>query len=59
MVDEDLKGLFAKDVVMMKYIGIHPVVVHGGGPQIGRFLKKLKAITLELFVCDLFFNHFG
>jgi acetylglutamate kinase len=41
MVDEELKDLFAQDVVMMKYIGIHPVVVHGGGPQIGSFLKKL------------------
>lgn len=41
MVDEELKDLFAKDVVMMKYIGIHPVVVHGGGPQIGSLLKKL------------------
>jgi acetylglutamate kinase len=41
MVDDELKYLFAKDVVMMKYIGIHPVVVHGGGPQIGSFLKKL------------------
>lgn len=41
MVDTELKDLFAKDVVMMKYIGIHPVVVHGGGPQIGNFLKKL------------------
>ncbi len=41
MVDEDLKDNFARDVVMMKYIGIHPVVVHGGGPQIGSFLKKL------------------
>jgi acetylglutamate kinase len=41
MVDAELKDLFAKDVVMMKYIGIHPVVVHGGGPQIGSFLTKL------------------
>ena len=41
MVDEDLKDKFARDVVMMKYIGINPVVVHGGGPQIGGFLKKL------------------
>jgi acetylglutamate kinase len=41
MVDEELKDDFARDVVMMKYIGIHPVVVHGGGPQIGTFLKKL------------------
>ncbi|MCE5282458.1 MAG: acetylglutamate kinase, partial [Deltaproteobacteria bacterium] len=41
MVDEDLKDSFARDVVLMKYIGINPVVVHGGGPQIGSFLKKL------------------
>jgi acetylglutamate kinase len=33
--------MFALDVVMMKYIGINPVVVHGGGPQIGRTLEKL------------------
>jgi acetylglutamate kinase len=32
--------MFAMDVVMMKYIGINPVVVHGGGPQIGTYLKK-------------------
>lgn len=41
MVDEDLKYLFARDVVMMKYIGLHPVVVHGGGPQISSYLKRL------------------
>lgn len=41
MVDDELKDKFAQDVVMMKYIGINPVVVHGGGPQIGGFLKKL------------------
>ncbi|PKN77052.1 MAG: acetylglutamate kinase [Deltaproteobacteria bacterium HGW-Deltaproteobacteria-10] len=41
MIDDDLKDKFARDVVMMKYIGINPVVVHGGGPQIGSFLKKL------------------
>ncbi len=41
MVNETLKETFALDVVMMKYIGINPVIVHGGGPQIGR--------TLELF----------
>ncbi|HET6460241.1 MAG TPA: hypothetical protein VFG29_05580 [Syntrophales bacterium] len=33
MVDAELKDLFAKDVVMMKYIDIHPVVIHGGGPS--------------------------
>ena len=41
MVDEELKRSFALDVLMMKYIGINPVVVHGGGPQIGTFLKKM------------------
>ncbi|MEN6507908.1 MAG: acetylglutamate kinase [Smithella sp.] len=41
MIDEDLKDKFARDIVMMKYIGMHPVVVHGGGPQIGSVLAKL------------------
>ncbi len=41
MVDEDLKDNFARDVVMMKYIGINPVVIHGGGPQISRVLNRL------------------
>jgi len=41
MVDETLKESFAKDVVMLKYIGINPVIVHGGGPQIGQMLKSL------------------
>ncbi|MFH1092228.1 MAG: acetylglutamate kinase [Pseudomonadota bacterium] len=42
MVDEELKKCFAQDVVLLKYVGINPVVVHGGGPQIGRFLKRLN-----------------
>jgi len=42
MVDEELKNSFANDVVLMKYIGINPVIVHGGGPQIGDMLKKLN-----------------
>lgn len=45
MVDNELKDNFARDVVMMKYIGINPVVVHGGGPQIGDFLKKLGKVS--------------
>jgi acetylglutamate kinase len=40
MVDDELKDKFAQDIVLMKYIGINPVVVHGGGPQIGDHLKK-------------------
>jgi acetylglutamate kinase len=39
MVSEELKDNFALDVVMMKYIGINPVIVHGGGPQIGKMLE--------------------
>jgi acetylglutamate kinase len=42
MVDENLKKNFALDIVLMKYVGLNPVVVHGGGPQIGSFLKKLS-----------------
>ena len=41
MVDEGLKDSFARDVVLMKYIGMHPVVVHGGGPQIGQTMKRM------------------
>lgn len=42
MIDEDLKNSFARDMVMLKLIGINPIVVHGGGPQIGDLLKKLN-----------------
>ena len=41
MTDEDLKQSFAQDVVLMKLVGINPVIVHGGGPQIGSLLKQL------------------
>jgi len=41
MVDERLKNGFARDMVLMKLVGIHPVVVHGGGPQIGDLLKRI------------------
>ncbi len=41
MGDADALAAFARDVVLMKQIGIHPVVVHGGGPQIGRMLERL------------------
>ena len=41
MVDEGLKDSFARDIVLMKYIGMHPVVVHGGGPQIGQTMKRM------------------
>ncbi len=42
MVDEDLKTNFAKDIILLKTIGINPVVVHGGGPQINEVLKAMN-----------------
>jgi acetylglutamate kinase len=41
MVDETLKNSFARDIVLMKRVGINPVVVHGGGPQISQLLNRL------------------
>jgi acetylglutamate kinase len=41
MVDEELKDSFAQDIVLLKYVGINPVVVHGGGPQINEMLEKM------------------
>jgi acetylglutamate kinase len=41
MVDNRLKESFARDIVLMKAVGINPVVVHGGGPQIGELLERL------------------
>jgi len=45
MEDENLKKEFAKDIVLLKYVGINPVIVHGGGPRIGKFLNELKIPT--------------
>ncbi|GAB3487906.1 acetylglutamate kinase [Marinomonas epiphytica] len=42
MTDETLQAGFARDIVLMKAVGIHPIVVHGGGPQIGEMLAKLN-----------------
>jgi acetylglutamate kinase len=41
MVDEQLKQDFARDITLLKFIGINPVIVHGGGPQINSVLKKM------------------
>jgi len=41
MIDEELQSSFAEDVALLKYVGINPVVVHGGGPQIDKMLEKL------------------
>ncbi len=42
MGDDELSRLFAKDVVLLRQVGMNPVVVHGGGPQIGEMLERLK-----------------
>ncbi|WP_181697748.1 acetylglutamate kinase [Nocardia sp. GTS18] len=41
MIDDDLKSAFAADMAFLRTVGVHPVVVHGGGPQINAMLKKL------------------
>ncbi|MFM7842358.1 MAG: acetylglutamate kinase, partial [Nitrospira sp.] len=41
MTEDSLKDKFAQDIVLMKYVGINPVIVHGGGPQIDEMLKRL------------------
>ena len=42
MIDDDLKRNFARDIVLMKLVGMNPIVVHGGGPQIGELLERLN-----------------
>jgi acetylglutamate kinase len=42
MVEEKLKQSFALDIILMKYVGMNPIVVHGGGPQIGKLLNELS-----------------
>lgn len=41
MIDEQLRSSFSRDIVLMKRVGMNPIVVHGGGPQIGDLLKRL------------------
>lgn len=48
MVDESLREGFARDVVLMKYVGLHPVVVHGGGPQIDETMEAMGAQSERL-----------
>ncbi len=45
MVDVELQKSFALNVILLKYIGINPVIVHGGGPQIGQMLKQLNIVS--------------
>ncbi len=41
MTDETLRHAFARDVVLLKYVGMHPIIVHGGGPQIGETMRRM------------------
>jgi acetylglutamate kinase len=41
MLDDELREAFATDVVLLKYVGINPIVVHGGGPEITRYMERL------------------
>ncbi len=45
MIDEALKSSFAQDIVLLKQVGVNPVIVHGGGPQIGSLLKRIGKET--------------
>jgi len=45
MINEELKHNFALDILLMKYVGINPIIVHGGGPQISELLKRLDIET--------------
>jgi len=45
MITDELTQTFARDIVLMKLVGMNPIVVHGGGPQIGELLEKLKIPT--------------
>ena len=49
MTEPALKEGFARDVVLLKLIGLHPVIVHGGGPQINEMLEKKSAKGRNLF----------
>jgi len=48
MIDEDLKHGFAQDVVLLKYVGLNPVVVHGGGPQIDEVLRRMNVRSVRV-----------
>lgn len=45
MIDDNLRDSFARDITLMKYVGLNPVVVHGGGPQIDEMLKSMGVVS--------------
>ena len=51
MRDEELREAFARDVVLLKYVGMNPVIVHGGGPEITHYMERMAEV--ELFTSDL------
>ena len=53
MTDEELKESFAQDIVLLKYVGINPVVVHGGGPQIDEVLGRWASRAGTYVGCGL------
>ncbi len=53
MTDPSLHECFARDVVLMKLVGMNPIVVHGGGPQIGKLLDRQALNLGSLAVCVL------
>ena len=46
MIDEDLKTLFAEDIALLRYVGINPLIVHGGGKEISKWMHKLGKETV-------------
>ena len=52
MINDDLKEMVMKDIALMKYVGIRTVIVHGGGPDITGFLKKVgkKPVRIQSFL---------
>ena len=53
MVDAELERSFARDIVLLKAVGINPVVVHGGGPQISDLLKRIGKELAVLIDADV------
>lgn len=45
MVDRAIRDEFMKDIALMKYVGIHPIIIHGGGPEINEMLKRVQKET--------------
>ena len=51
MVDEDLKRSVCRDVVLMHYVGMKPILVHGGGPEISAVMAKIGRNRLSSMAC--------